>query len=47
MQWLSKAASQGDAKSQATLGSFDESGLGVEKDEGREVKWYRDAAKQG
>ena len=42
-----KAAEQGDADAQHSLGWCYSSGTGVEKDEQKAVEWYQKAAKQG
>lgn len=42
-----KAAEQGDAHAQATLGSMYNTGEGVPQDYAEAVKWYRKAAEQG
>ena len=47
VKWYQKAADQGDARGQCTLGYCFEFGKGVTKDEVDAVKWYRKAADQG
>jgi TPR repeat protein len=46
-KWYRKAANQGEAKSQFTLGMIYEKGKGVKKDVAEAAKWYGKAAKQG
>jgi uncharacterized protein len=45
--WWLKAAEQGHAKAQATLGNRYSEGVGVAKDEQQAIFWYRKAAEQG
>ena len=45
--WFRKAADQGYAAAQVTLGSMYEEGQGVAKDYKKAVYWYRKAANQG
>jgi len=47
VEWYRKAADQGDAGAQFSLGFMYANGHGVPKDEGEAVKWYRKAADQG
>jgi TPR repeat protein len=47
MKWLRKAAEQGYAKAQWSLGSRYELGQGVPRDAMEMVRWYRKAAEQG
>ena len=47
LEWFRKAAEQGAAYAQASLGRMYESGRGVAKDETQAVQWYRKAAEQG
>ena len=47
MKWYRKAADQGDALAQSTLGNCYLFGQGVLKDEVEAVKWLRKAADQG
>ena len=46
-EWFRKAAKQGHAKAQFSLGQAYSGGYGVAKDEAMAVKWYRKAAAQG
>ena len=45
--WLQKAANQGHAVAQETLGDFYENGKGVKKDPIQAMLWYQKAAEQG
>ncbi|MBO0905234.1 SEL1-like repeat protein [Jiella sonneratiae] len=45
--WFRKAAEQGDAEGQASLGAMYSEGTGVEKDLVQAVAWFRKAAEQG
>jgi TPR repeat protein len=45
--WDEKAAAQGEAASQARLGTIDHDGLGVEHDPEQAVHWWQQAARQG
>ena len=47
IQNLRKAAEQGDAEAQFSLGSCYDEGEGVRVDKSLAVKWYRRAAEQG
>ncbi len=47
LEWYRKAAEQGLAEAQDTLGFMHAEGRGVTKDEAEAVKWYRKAADQG
>jgi pentatricopeptide repeat protein len=47
MKKLRKAAGQGDADAQHSLGCSYEKGYGVERDAAQAVKWWRRAAEQG
>ena len=47
LKWYRKAAEQGLAKAQNTLGWMYNVGKGTVKDEAEGVKWYRRAAEQG
>lgn len=47
VSWLRKAAEQGHASAQNSLGVCYLKGRGVKKDEGEAVKWYIKAANQG
>ena len=47
MKWFSKAAEQGDAKAQTSLGLMYQSGRGVKQDDFEGVKWLSKAADQG
>ena len=47
VKWFRKAAAQGHAESQYSLGVMYENGRGVMKDESEAAKWYRKAAEQG
>jgi TPR repeat protein len=47
VKWYRKAAEQGNAPAQYSLGVMYEDGRGVTKDESEAVKWYRKAAEQG
>jgi hypothetical protein len=47
IQWYRKAADQGDAVAQATLGSLYEHGQGVPQDYAQAAQWFRKAADQG
>ena len=42
-----KAAEQGDAEAQTSLGLMYDNGKGVPQDYAEAVKWYRKAAEQG
>lgn len=46
-KWYQKAAEQGNADAQRTLGALYARGTGVPKDYTETVKWYRKAAEQG
>ena len=46
-KWFRKAADQGKAGAQSSLGSCYTNGTGVEKNDVEAVKWYRKAADQG
>ena len=46
-QWLLKAAEQGHAEAQYTLGCLYNAGIGVPSDESKAKKWYKKAAAQG
>jgi hypothetical protein len=45
--WYRRAAEQGYAEAQFTLGQFYEKGWGVSQDPAQAKKWYSDAARQG
>jgi TPR repeat protein len=45
--WYRKAAEQGHAGAQYTLGTMYDRGWGVAKDMTQAAEWYRRAAKQG
>jgi TPR repeat protein len=45
--WYRKAADQGDASSQVSIGVMYENGESVKKDDAKAVEWYRKAAEQG
>jgi TPR repeat protein len=47
VKWYRKAAKQGYASAQHSLGVMYEWGWGVPKDAATAVKWYRKSAKQG
>ena len=47
VEWWRKAADQGHAEAQASLGELYYNGRGVEKDEKQAVEWWRKAADQG
>ena len=47
VKWYQKAADQGDAEAQYSLGSHYDEGQGVEQDSKEAVKWYQKAADQG
>ena len=47
MRWYRKAADQGLANAQNSLGLCYDNGTGVNKDAREAVKWYRKAANQG
>ncbi|MDO5296135.1 MAG: tetratricopeptide repeat protein, partial [bacterium] len=47
IEWLRKAAEQGNARAQNTLGLTYNNGQGVEQDYNKAVEWYRKAAEQG
>ena len=47
IKWYQKAAEQGYARAQYTVGDMYEKGEGVSKDVAEAIKWYRKAAKQG
>src|SRR5206468_907770 len=47
VRWSRKAAEQGDAKAQYSLGASCANGLGVPQDDAEAVRWYRKAADQG
>ena len=47
MEWLSKAAEQGNAEAQGIFGWCYANGKGVTKDEKEAVRWYMKAAQQG
>jgi TPR repeat protein len=47
VEWYRKAAEQGDADAQFSLGTWYLLGdMGLDKDEGEGIKWYRKAAEQ-
>ena len=46
-RWYRKAAGQGDAEAQYSLGWMYEQGKGVSQDYSEAAKWYREAAVQG
>ena len=41
VKWYRKAAEQGDADAQNSLGYYYERGEGVAKDLGKAIEWYR------
>jgi uncharacterized protein len=45
--WFHKAAEQGEAEAQSSLGFMYDNGLGVRQDDAEALAWYRKAAKQG
>ena len=45
--WFRKAADQGDASAQFTLGRMFATGTGVERDPAQMVQWFRKAAEKG
>jgi len=47
MEWLRKAADQGNTDAQVRIGVHYVRGLGVPKDYGEAMRWYRKAADQG
>jgi TPR repeat protein len=47
MRWYRLAAEKNNATGQLNVGSFYESGKGVDQDYHEAVKWYRQAAEQG
>ena len=47
VEWLNKAAEQGNARAQVWIGGRYLNGTGVEKEEFEAVKWFRKAAEQG
>jgi TPR repeat protein len=47
VKWYRKAADQGYAEAQYTLGRMYYKGQGMEKDDEEAVKWYRKVAEQG
>ena len=47
MKWYHKAAVQGNAEAQFSLGSCYDFGTGVEQNYIEAVKWYRNSAEQG
>ena len=47
MKWYRKAAEQGDADAQDSLGIMYQSGRGVKQDDVEAVNWFRRAAEQG
>ena len=47
MKWYLKAADQGDANAQCSIGGFYYNGLGVAQDYEEAMKWYFKAAEQG
>ena len=47
VQWLRKAAEQGDARAQYFLGRMYDDGRGVSQDNAEAAKWYRKAVDQG
>ena len=47
LEALKKAAEQGDAEAQLSLGSRYAYGVGVPADHAEAVRWYRKAAEQG
>ncbi len=46
-KWWRKAAEQGDANAQCSLGMAYDNGTGVPKDSAKAVNWVRKAAEQG
>ena len=46
-KWYSKAAEQGDAMAQYSLGIMYEHGLGVKQDDALSLQWLKMAARQG
>ena len=47
VKWYQKAAEQGHANAQNSLGFCYRNGLGVSKNKIEAIKWYRKAAEQG
>ena len=47
MKWFRKAADQGNASAQLSLGVMYDKGQGVPRDAAEAVKWFRKAADQG
>ncbi|HCT66923.1 tetratricopeptide repeat protein, partial [Hydrogenobaculum sp.] len=47
LYWIKKAAHQGDALGEATLGHMYAEGLGVPQDYSKALYWFKKAAKQG
>jgi hypothetical protein len=47
MKWYRKAADQGEANAQVSIGWMYSNGLGVKKDDAEAFKWYLMAAEQG
>ena len=47
VEWWRKAASQGEAEAQYSLGLMDEKGFGVRQDLRKATEWFRKAAAQG
>jgi TPR repeat protein/uncharacterized membrane protein YjgN (DUF898 family) len=47
VKWYRKAAEQGNAHSQSSMGNMYYAGYGVEKDYAEAIRWYRKAAEQG
>ena len=47
VEWIQKAAEQGNAEAQNKLGFMYEKGQGVEQDYIKAVEWYQRAAEQG
>ena len=47
VEWFQKAAEQGDADSQNSLGYCLHNGIGIAKDAAKAVEWFQKAAEQG
>ena len=47
VHWYKKAAEQGLAEAQTSLGWFYENGKGTDKDYTQAISWYKKAAEQG
>lgn len=47
VKWYQKAAEQGDAEAQNSLGTMCRSGLGTEQDFNEAMNWFRKSAEQG